>query len=185
MIKILLIAFFVISHSLISQETRINGFYIGNSKIIPEVFQDNEGGDVWGISMVGVTDKSKIDGHRSKNNLPLEKTLTLFVDKKTVALDSSEKFFSDFQSPDDFVLVKLNSDKKDNTRWIKTANGSARKNFQFMINKNDMLDFEWVKMDNGFYKINPSIDLGHYAFIFNGKSSFSNNHIFTFTCCFQ
>ena len=94
---------------------------------------------------------------------------------------STQQFFSDAQSPNDFVLVKLNTNIKKKERWIKTGSMSLAGGYSFQIKKKLYIDFEWEELGNNTFKIKTNLEPDNYAFVFIGTSAFSNNAIFSFT----
>ncbi|HIF84023.1 MAG TPA: hypothetical protein EYQ79_00900 [Flavobacteriaceae bacterium] len=181
----------ILNSKIVKEEILDDGFYITNKKLIPEKFAESKT-NIWGsaltIGIGGGGTKSYLIGLTSKNKLKVKnQELTLKINQNVdvagnkISNISTQQFFSDAQSPNDFALVKLNKNIKKKERWIKTGSMSLAGGFSFQIKKKLYIDFEWEELENNTFKIKTNLEPDNYAFVFIGTSAYSNNSIFTFT----
>ena len=181
----------ILNSKVVKEEIPDDGFYITNKKLIPEKFAESKT-DIWGAALTGGigggATKSYLIGLTSKNKLKVKnQELTLKINQNVdvagnkISNISTQQFFSDAQSPNDFALVKLNTNIKKKERWIKTGSMSLAGGYSFQIRKKLYIDFEWEELENNTFKIKTNLEPDNYAFIFIGTSAYSNNSIFTFT----
>jgi hypothetical protein len=181
----------ILNSKIVKEEIPDDGFYITNKKLIPEKFAESKT-NIWAAALTmgigGGGTKSYLIGLTSKNKLKVKnQELTLKINQNVdvagnkISNISSQQFFSDAQSPNDFALVKLNKNIKKKERWIKTGSMSLAGGFSFQIKKKLYIDFEWEELENNTFKIKTNLEPDNYAFVFIGTSAYSNNSIFTFT----
>ena len=181
----------ILNSKIVKEEIPDDGFYITNKKLIPEKFAESKT-NIWAAALTmgigGGGTKSYLIGLTSKNKLKVKnQELTLKINQNVdvagnkISNISSQQFFSDAQSPNDFALVKLNTNIKKKERWIKTGSMSLAGGFSFQIKKKLYIDFEWEELENNTFKIKTNLEPDNYAFVFIGTSAYSNNSIFTFT----
>lgn len=181
----------ILNSKVVEKETEPDGFYIGNERVIPEKFAESKT-DIWGAALTGGIagggTKSVLVGLSSKNKLFIDnQEFTLRINRNVdvagnnLSSISKQQFFSDAQSPNDFALVKLNTNVKKQERWIKTGSMSLASGYTFQIKKKEYIEFEWEELETNVYKIKTNLEQGNYAFVFIGTSAFSNNAIYTFT----
>lgn len=162
-----------------------DGFYIDGKILVPEKFAESKT-DVLGMvlssGIAGGSTKSYLIGVKSKNILDYNnQVLTLIIrssnNRNTI---SNQEILSDIQSPNDFALVKFESSKKKDHRYIVTGSASLAKGYRFQIKKEEYIDFDWVKTNDGNFEIKTKLGTGSYAFVFVGTSSYSNQAVYTF-----
>ena len=181
----------ILNSKIVKEEIPDDGFYITNKKLIPEKFAESKT-NIWAAALTmgigGGGTKSYLIGLTSKNKLKVKnQELTLKINQNVdvagnkISNISSQQFFSDAQSPNDFALVKLNTNIKKKERWIKTGSISLAEGYSFQIKKKLYIDFEWEELENNTFKIKTNLEPDNYAFVFIGTSAYSNNSIFTFT----
>jgi len=181
----------ILNSKVVEKETEPDGFYIGKERVIPEKFAESKT-DIWGAALTGGIagggTKSVLVGLSSKNKLFIDnQEFTLRINRNVdvagnnLSSISRQQFFSDAQSPNDFALVKLNTNVKKQERWIKTGSMSLASGYSFQIKKKEYIEFEWEELETNVFKIKTNLEQGNYAFVFIGTSAFSNNAIYTFT----
>ena len=181
----------ILNSKVVKEEILDDGFYITNKKLIPEKFAESKI-NIWGAALTmgigGGGIKSYLSGLTSRNKLKVKnQELTLKINQNVdvagnkISNISAQQFFSDAQSPNDFALVKLNTNIKKEERWIKTGSMSLAGGYSFQIKKKLYIDFEWEELENNTFKIKTNLEPDNYAFVFIGTSAYSNNSIFTFT----
>lgn len=183
----------ILNSKVVKEEISDDGFYITNKKLIPEKFAESKTDILGGVLTGGIGGggtKSYLIGLTSRNKLKIKnQELTLKINQNVdvagnkLSNISTQQFFSDAQSPNDFALVKLNTNIKKEERWIKTGSMSLAGGISFQIKKKLYIDFEWEELENNTFKIKTNLEPDNYAFIFIGigTSAYSNNSIFTFT----
>ncbi|MEO2143052.1 MAG: hypothetical protein ABGW83_02890, partial [Flavobacteriaceae bacterium] len=168
----------ILNSKIVKEEILDDGFYITNKKLIPEKFAESKT-NIWGsaltIGIGGGGTKSYLIGLTSKNKLKVKnQELTLKINQNVdvagnkISNISTQQFFSDAQSPNDFALVKLNKNIKKKERWIKTGSMSLAGGFSFQIKKKLYIDFEWEELENNTFKIKTNLEPDNYAFVFIG-----------------
>ena len=129
--------------------------------------------------LIGITSRNKLKVKNQELTLKINQNVDVAGNK--ISNISTQQFFSDAQSPNDFALVKLNTNIKKKERWIKTGSMSLAGGYSFQIKKKLYIDFEWEELKNNTFKIKTNLEPDNYAFVFIGTSAYSNNSIFTFT----
>ena len=153
----------ILNSKVVKEEIPDDGFYITNKKLIPEKFAESKT-DIWGAALTGGigggATKSYLIGLTSRNKLKIKnQELTLKINQNVdvagnkLSNISTQQFFSDAQSPNDFALVKLNTNIKKEERWIKTGSMSLAGGISFQIKKKLYIDFEWEELENNTFKI--------------------------------
>tara|TARA_X000000950_G_C13669290_1_gene559253 strand:+ start:61 stop:777 length:717 start_codon:yes stop_codon:yes gene_type:complete len=181
----------ILSSKVVEKDLEPDGFYTEEKRIIPEKFAESKT-DIWGAALTGGLagggTKSILVGKTSKNKVKVNnQVFTLKINNNVdvagnnISSISKQQFFSDAQSPNDFALVRLNTNIKKEERWIKTGSMSLASGYSFQIKKKEFIKFEWEEIDTNMYKITTNLQPDNYAFIFIGTSAFSNNAIYTFT----
>jgi hypothetical protein len=181
----------ILNSKVVKDETFDDGFYINDKKLVPEKFAESKT-DVLGAALTygigGGGTKSYLRGKTSKNILKVNnQEMILKINQNVdvagnkISTIATQQFFSDAQSPNDFALVKLNTNIKKEERWIKTGSMSLASGFSFQIKKKLYLDFDWEEIEKNTFRIKTNLLPDNYAFVFVGTSAFSNNSIFTFT----
>ena len=181
----------ILSSKVVEKDLEPDGFFIEEKRIIPEKFAESKT-DIWGAALTGGLagggTKSILVGKTSKNKVKVDnQVFTLRINKNVdvagnnISSISQQQFFSDAQSPNDFALVRLNTNIKKDERWIKTGSMSLASGYSFQIKKKEFIKFDWEEIETNLYKITTNLEPDNYAFVFVGTSAFSNNAIYTFT----
>jgi len=174
-----------------NENSKIDGFYIGEKRLIPERFAESKT-DILGAALTygiaGGSTKSYLSGAVSRNvQTSGSQVFTLLINQNVdmagnnLSTLRNQQFFSEIQSPNDFALVKLNSNVRGKERWIKTGSMSLAGGYSYQVKKKQYIKFEWEEVEPTLFKITSRLPIGQYAFIFVGQSSFSNNAIYTFS----
>ena len=174
-----------------NKNSKIDGFYIGEKRLIPERFAESKT-DILGAALTygsaGGSTKLYLSGAVSRNvQTSGSQVFTLLINQNVdlawnnLSTFQNQQFFSEIQSPNDFALVKLNSNVRGKERWIKTGSMSLAGGYSFQVKKKQYIKFEWEEVKPTLFKITSRLPIGQYAFIFVRQSSYSNNAIYTFS----
>ena len=181
----------ILNSKVVKEEIPDDGFYINDKKLVPEKFAESKtdylgtaltyglGGGGTKSYLAGKTSKNKVKVNNQEIILKINQNVDVAGNK--ISNIATQQFFSDAQSPNDFALVKLNTNIKKEERWIKTGSMSLAGGYSFQIKKKLYIDFDWEELDNNSFIIKTDLEPNNYAFVFVGTSAFSNNAIFTFT----
>lgn len=181
----------IILNSEVIENKKIDGFYIGDKRLVPEKFAESKV-DVLGTALTyglaGGGTKSILIGDTSKNKMGIEsQVLKLYINQNvdaggnTMSNISNQQFFSNAQSPDDFTLIKLKVNKDKKERSVKIGSMSLTGGFSFQIKKKFHLKFEWKQVKDFEYSIKTNLESGEYAFVFTGTTAYSNAAVYTFS----
>jgi hypothetical protein len=159
--------------------------------LYPEKFAESKTdviGSALTYGLAGGGIKSVLNGRTSKNKLLITNQIfTLKINRNVDAAGNrissivNQQFFSDAQSPNDFALIKLNTNISKSQRSIKTGSMSVIGGYRFQIKKKLYIDFDWKEISPNKYEIKTNLEEGNYAFVFVGTTAFSNNALYTFT----
>ena len=181
----------ILNSKVVKEEIPDDGFYISDKKLVPEKFAESKTNYLstaltYGLAgggtksyLIGKTSKNKVKVNSQEIILKINQNVDVAGNK--ISNIASQQFFSDAQSPNDFALVKLNTNIKKEERWIKTGSMSLAGGYSFQIKKKLYIDFDWEELENNTFKINTDLKPDNYAFVFIGTSAYSNNAIFSFT----
>lgn len=133
--------------------------------------------------------RSYIHHHTSDYKVPGELQLFKFqfVNTEAEKLGENNWWFNKATHPKDFVLVKLVSSEKKNSREMKTGKIGGIEGHQTGVDSKDAIPFIIQEGEDNTYLVRTQRPLtpGEYAFFFQGfmplNSGFNNHSVFAFT----
>ena len=140
----------------------------------PSVYSQGKTGGMFASAMTYGIAKAKwkavVRGARSNLRISEERPeFWFYFEQKTSGLSYSGSFFGGASSPNEFILAKMNSKKKDRELIVGEfgAYGSSTG-----TRSKDIVEFEFQKIAPGIYKVVPSSPLapGEYCFFYAGTN---------------
>lgn len=115
--------------------------------------------------------KSTLDGPMARLQVFESKPVFYFYFEKGQSLNESTSWFSSSSSPNEFILIKLTSKKKNREFVIGSMN--AYSGVSMGVDDKLRIRFDVEKLKSGVYKVTPNVDLevGEYCFMSAGNSN--------------
>ena len=115
--------------------------------------------------------KSTIDAPTARLQIFEPKPVFYFYFEKGQSLNASTSWFSSSSSPNEFILIKLSSKKKNREFVIGSVN--AYSGVSMGVDDKLRIRFDIEKLKSGVYKVTPNVDLeaGEYCFLSAGNSN--------------
>lgn len=141
-------------------------------QIEPTVCTQSKTGSALGSALTygaaSVKMKGSIDGGISRNQLRSNLPLFYFYFQSSSADLGNTGWNSQSTSPSEFVLIKMTAKQK--TREFITGKMNSWSGSAFGFDEKQRVDFEFVKLKPGIYKVVPKAPLlkGEYCFIYAG-----------------
>ncbi len=115
--------------------------------------------------------KAKLDGNMARLQLSESNPVFYFYFDKGQNLNNSSAWFSSSSSPNEFLLVKLDSKQKN--REVVIGSMGTYSGMSWGVDDKYKVDFTLEKLKSGVYKVSPKIALvpGEYCFMYAGNTT--------------
>jgi hypothetical protein len=155
-------------------------------RVDPSVTSGQSAGGASFYGIGGGSTISELAGANSKMQINDVSPVFYFYFENNANPNAESWFFATATSPKEFVLVKLN--EKNKSRWIKTGSSTmiygSVSNSKSGVPEKNKLDFDYVEISEGIYKVNfkEPLKSGEYCFMYASQtpSRYTNDKLFDF-----
>lgn len=141
----------------------------------PSVSAQTKSGSGLGAAMsygiASTKTKATLDGGSAHLQIDEAIPIFYFYFDKGSNLNNSSTFFASSTSPNEFILVKMDVKKK--SREFVTGKINAYSGGTFGVDEKYKVEFDFVKLKSGSYKVTPKSNLkpGEYCFMYAGNTT--------------